>query len=283
MAWPSAEKALAPVHDAAPFSFEEETKLLHEWQKELYKTVMNEIHLALISLGCKIHDALLQIDKEKEQHIPKTYISETNTSIDDSTSAIQPAVSPVILVRIKQEEDLCCDDQNGLDHLAPHNSPSRGVLDVLYTVKGDENQPSKGFTEMHSRRSTASLSTAVPAPMPICSLSPKLHTETQSQERHEGRSTGSGTTTRKQVGGNYVQCNNGVPFKSVTGKSEAKMLHYSKKATHIQSQVNTVFHLSMGLEGRKFNMTQTVNTSKKKPFEESVKYSVECGTEDYLV
>ncbi|XP_078511763.1 uncharacterized protein LOC144770855 isoform X2 [Lissotriton helveticus] len=266
MAWHSTEEALAPFHDAAPYSFEEETKLLHEWQKELYKTLMNEIQLALVSLGCKIQNALLQIDKEKEPHVPQTHTSEANTYAADFTSTVQPAVSPVVLVRIKHEEDLYCDDQDTLDPLGPGISPSAGVSDVIYTIKGDEHQNLKGCTEMNStsctkpsstghpmvaysvehdtiayqnsgRRDTISSHSYIPAPIPICSLSPELHTEPQSQERREERSTGSGITTRKQIDGNYVQCNNEVPFKSIAGKSEAKMLQYSKKAMHIESRV----------------------------------------------
>lgn len=266
MAWHSTEKALAPFHDAAPYSFEEETKLLHEWQKELYKTVMNEIHLALISMGCKIHNALLQIDKEKEPHMPKSHTSEANNYEDDFTSTTQPAVSPVILVRIKHEEDLYCGDQNASDPVGPGNSPSRGVSDVLYTIKGDEHQNLQGSTEMNSTKCTKPSSTGqavvaysvendtiayqtsgrrndvgsptyAPAPIPISSLSPELHAEPQSQERREERSTGSETTTRKQIDGNYVRSNNEVPFKSIAGKSEVQMLQYSEKATHIQSQV----------------------------------------------
>ncbi|XP_069499226.1 uncharacterized protein [Ambystoma mexicanum] len=38
-------------HDASAYFSEEEWKLLQEWQKELYRNVMKEIHQALVSLG----------------------------------------------------------------------------------------------------------------------------------------------------------------------------------------------------------------------------------------
>ncbi|XP_078525361.1 uncharacterized protein LOC144798392 isoform X2 [Lissotriton helveticus] len=38
-------------HDASAYFSKEEWKLLHDWQKELYRNVMKEIHQALISLG----------------------------------------------------------------------------------------------------------------------------------------------------------------------------------------------------------------------------------------
>ncbi|XP_078500936.1 uncharacterized protein LOC144755652 isoform X5 [Lissotriton helveticus] len=44
-------KVPVTLSDAATYFPEEEWKLLHEWQKELYRNVMNEIHQALISLG----------------------------------------------------------------------------------------------------------------------------------------------------------------------------------------------------------------------------------------
>ncbi|XP_069460841.1 zinc finger protein 2-like isoform X2 [Ambystoma mexicanum] len=45
------DKVSSIFHNAAALFSEEEWKLLHEWQKELYTNVMNEIHQALISLG----------------------------------------------------------------------------------------------------------------------------------------------------------------------------------------------------------------------------------------
>ena len=44
------------IQDAFAWFSKEEWKLLQEWQKELYRNVMKEIHQALISLG---NDTLL--------------------------------------------------------------------------------------------------------------------------------------------------------------------------------------------------------------------------------
>ncbi|XP_078500168.1 uncharacterized protein LOC144755273 isoform X2 [Lissotriton helveticus] len=55
-------------HDASAYFSEEEWTVLQEWQKELYRNVMKEIHQALISLGPLITTAVCSVRaKEKEE------------------------------------------------------------------------------------------------------------------------------------------------------------------------------------------------------------------------
>ncbi|XP_069468161.1 zinc finger protein 282-like isoform X3 [Ambystoma mexicanum] len=58
-------------HDASACFSDEEWKLLQDWQKELYKNVMKEIHQALISLGPLIATTVSSLRaKEKEELYP---------------------------------------------------------------------------------------------------------------------------------------------------------------------------------------------------------------------
>ncbi|XP_069499024.1 uncharacterized protein [Ambystoma mexicanum] len=68
MSQPDADLAHVAFQDAAVYFSEEEWKLLQDWQKELYRNVMNEIHQALISLGPLIATTICSLRaKEKEE------------------------------------------------------------------------------------------------------------------------------------------------------------------------------------------------------------------------
>ncbi|XP_063771007.1 uncharacterized protein LOC134908811 [Pseudophryne corroboree] len=84
---------------AASFS-PEEWGVLEDWQKELYKNVMREIHSALQAMGYKIvnADVLLKVkDDECKKNCPAD-------DCPDSTRGGGQSVSPDILLRIKHDE-----------------------------------------------------------------------------------------------------------------------------------------------------------------------------------
>ncbi|KAJ1097836.1 hypothetical protein NDU88_002952 [Pleurodeles waltl] len=65
------EKAPVTFNDVADSFSEEEWNLLHEWQKELYNTVMKEIHQAMLALGPLIANSVFSLrSKEKEEPCP---------------------------------------------------------------------------------------------------------------------------------------------------------------------------------------------------------------------
>lgn len=93
------EKSLIPgrgvvtFHDVAAYFSAKEWGRLEEWQKELYKNVMREIHAALEGMGYKIlnGDVLLKIkDEESEKKTPEP-------------EEAPGGVSPDILLRIKHD------------------------------------------------------------------------------------------------------------------------------------------------------------------------------------
>ncbi|XP_069482296.1 zinc finger protein 514-like isoform X2 [Ambystoma mexicanum] len=89
---------------AACFS-EEEWKLLHEWQKEMYSTVMKEIHQALISLGPLIAASIFSLSsKEKEDFSPpEPKDPERRHSTDHSPG--DTTINAEVLFRTKIEEN----------------------------------------------------------------------------------------------------------------------------------------------------------------------------------
>ncbi|XP_069093003.1 zinc finger protein 773-like isoform X2 [Pleurodeles waltl] len=60
------DKAPITFQDVAAYFSDEEWKLLHEWQKELYRNVMKEIHQALVSLGPLIATSIFSLRAEKK-------------------------------------------------------------------------------------------------------------------------------------------------------------------------------------------------------------------------
>ncbi|XP_069482287.1 zinc finger protein 34-like [Ambystoma mexicanum] len=68
MSWQDADEVT--FHDVSAYFSEEEWKLLHEWQKNLYRNVMKEIHQALISLGPLITTTVVSL-RAKETEEPR--------------------------------------------------------------------------------------------------------------------------------------------------------------------------------------------------------------------
>ncbi|XP_069499263.1 zinc finger protein 583-like isoform X2 [Ambystoma mexicanum] len=69
--WKDMAEAPVSFHDPSSCFSDQEWKLLQEWQKELYRNVMKEIHQALISLGPLIASTVFSlITKEKEELMP---------------------------------------------------------------------------------------------------------------------------------------------------------------------------------------------------------------------
>ncbi|XP_069469849.1 zinc finger protein 547-like isoform X1 [Ambystoma mexicanum] len=110
-------------YDASAYFSEEEWKHLQQWQKELYRNVMKEIHQALISLGPLIAATVCSLRTKENEH-PRDVESQTyarrlgfNNSSEESMS------NPDVLLKIKNEESL---------HLnRPQDSEQRKANDFL--------------------------------------------------------------------------------------------------------------------------------------------------------
>ncbi|XP_069464096.1 zinc finger protein 124 isoform X5 [Ambystoma mexicanum] len=99
-------KVPVSFRDVAACFSEEEWSLLHVWQKELYRTVMNEIHQALISLGPLIASSIFSLKaNENEDLCPMKHQSSVARHGIDKT--VEMFTKTDILCGINREEHLC--------------------------------------------------------------------------------------------------------------------------------------------------------------------------------
>ncbi|XP_069093011.1 zinc finger protein 436-like isoform X2 [Pleurodeles waltl] len=125
------DKAPVTFQDVAACFSEEEWKLLHEWQKELYRNVMKEIHQALISLGPLIATSVFSLKaNEKEDTYPiEDPDFEKRYSIQNSPG--RSAELPVVSFQIKEEVEtypvVYLDSESGESASSPTGFPSLSV------------------------------------------------------------------------------------------------------------------------------------------------------------
>ncbi|XP_078544499.1 uncharacterized protein LOC144829329 isoform X2 [Lissotriton helveticus] len=133
-------RASVTFHNVAVYFSEKEWKLLKEWQKELYKDVMKEIHEALLSMGHTIlnRELVLQV-KGKDDICCRVH---QHSRDQDKSKNITPVASPDVLFQITHEEDFnfsdhpCSEEE---DHLHSATAEKEPVShDVAFIVKKEE-------------------------------------------------------------------------------------------------------------------------------------------------
>ncbi|XP_069500297.1 zinc finger protein 684-like [Ambystoma mexicanum] len=103
---PNSEEVV--FHDVSACFSEEEWKLLHEWQKELYRNVMKEIHQALTSLGPLIATTVFKLSAKETQEVVVTdqeHTLQRHATHDSPGDVI--LTRPGMLLRIHTDEELC--------------------------------------------------------------------------------------------------------------------------------------------------------------------------------
>lgn len=136
MSWEDSDKAPFTFHDVAACFSEDEWKLLHKWQKELYRNVMMEIHQALNSLGPLIAASIFSLrGKENDDVCPlDSPDPEESHSIHNFTNGA--VVNPGVLCGVNRQETL---------HLKSHkDTDGRAKSDRLST----EEETSASWTEL---------------------------------------------------------------------------------------------------------------------------------------
>ncbi|XP_029452834.1 zinc finger protein 398-like isoform X2 [Rhinatrema bivittatum] len=93
--------------DVAAYFLEGEWYILGEWQKELYKKIIKEIHGILMSRGYSIvnPDVVFKIKKEDEKYFTQHCEWEGKENRNDPSLSL-PVVTSVFLLSVNQEEDL---------------------------------------------------------------------------------------------------------------------------------------------------------------------------------
>lgn len=94
-------------HDVAAYFSDEEWKLLHEWQKELYNNVMKEIHQTLVSLGPLIAASVFSLSPKGKHEMVITDPPDTerrNSSIGPPPMTGDTITSPDLLLKIQRED-----------------------------------------------------------------------------------------------------------------------------------------------------------------------------------
>ncbi|XP_029463179.1 zinc finger protein 530-like [Rhinatrema bivittatum] len=160
-------QASVTFHDVAVYFSEEEWQLLEEWQKELYRNVMMEIHGALISLGYGIlnPDVLFRFKKEEESYYRDQQKSKGKERVVDLSTGY-PNISPDILLRIKHEAGPCRRDQHMSEERERINS-STVVPDCLGT-KPDHSSVTVTQEELYFQDPGDSVTTGTMTVPPSC-------------------------------------------------------------------------------------------------------------------
>nr|XP_033816320.1 zinc finger protein 2-like [Geotrypetes seraphini] len=101
------DQTLVTFKDVAAYFLEVEWNILGEWQKELYKKVIKEVHGILLSRGYSIvnPDVIFRIKKEDENYFTQHFEWEGKGNPHDPLKSL-PIVTSVFSLSVKQEEDL---------------------------------------------------------------------------------------------------------------------------------------------------------------------------------
>ncbi|KAJ1204802.1 hypothetical protein NDU88_000240 [Pleurodeles waltl] len=165
MARRQSDKIPVTSYDAASLFSEEEWKLLHEWQKDLYKNVMTEIHQALIALGpliattvftlrAKEKEDLCHLDQEDCHLRQNIYCSPRSMSLPSDDGLNRGQVSEVCLV----------DHRDGSDGLERSPDLRSGHEDGIITLNiKEEEEFYPVFHQEYERRENINCSTGSPS------------------------------------------------------------------------------------------------------------------------
>nr|XP_033800938.1 zinc finger protein 2 homolog isoform X2 [Geotrypetes seraphini] len=151
-------------HDVAVYFSEEEWQLLEEWQKELYRNVMKEIHGALISLGYTILNSEVYFRIREESGMCfKADDSERSKGIKECTTSY-PGVIPDVLLRIKEENNEYYTSQHISEGWNVNNCPI--AAEDPFSIKQEEEIHPTQYCDIERREQPNSCITSIPTASP---------------------------------------------------------------------------------------------------------------------
>ncbi|XP_069093020.1 zinc finger protein 182-like isoform X1 [Pleurodeles waltl] len=137
--------------DVASCFSDEEWKLLHEWQKELYKNVMNEIHQALIALGPVIATSVFSLRAKEKDDLCSVSNPDSKRRRSDNNSPSCQITNPDTLVRVNISEEADIWDpqetarRTDIEEVASYGYPPIHP-DVLLQMQQEEEMDSRDWS-----------------------------------------------------------------------------------------------------------------------------------------
>ncbi|XP_069509267.1 zinc finger protein 583-like isoform X2 [Ambystoma mexicanum] len=101
MSWAHSDEAQVTFQGASAYFSDEEWMLLHEWQKELYRNVMKEIHQALISLGPLIATTVCSLRNKEKDEIRSMITQSCDRGSNSQSDAMH---DPTVLLKMNKDE-----------------------------------------------------------------------------------------------------------------------------------------------------------------------------------
>ncbi|XP_069509265.1 uncharacterized protein [Ambystoma mexicanum] len=113
--------------DASIYFSREEWTLLHEWQKDLYRSVMKEIHQALMSLGPLIATTVCSLRAKESQELAHMDILYNDNRPAGNWSSGDKTTNLNELLRISREDNLHLDNPPATEEKERNNCLSAGI------------------------------------------------------------------------------------------------------------------------------------------------------------
>ncbi|XP_078538256.1 uncharacterized protein LOC144823533 isoform X1 [Lissotriton helveticus] len=216
------DKAPVTFYDVAAGFSEGEWKLLHEWQKELYKNVMNDIQQALIYLGPLIASSVFSLRENKDVCFMHHEESERRQNISQSPGF--PSPNRQSLFRM-EEEGL----RDSIDHLGVEVKESSTRPNSVVSLRIKEEEDSYAiddqFTELTENLS-GHASDPVFTPIFSQSLKTKGRTKFHKGPEPKRRTTvGLGSGSKEEGDGYLEACTEKtIAINALPGKTRLKVL-----------------------------------------------------------
>ncbi|XP_078540044.1 uncharacterized protein LOC144825008 isoform X1 [Lissotriton helveticus] len=221
--------------DVAAYFSAEEWKLLHEWQKELYKNVMKEIQQAFLSLGPLIATAVFSLrDSEEEERCPlnnrrhKRRINNNCSTRYPSPNAyngssMQEEAAVTVASHLREADEIC---------IEPSSEDMVVVPDASLMIKEEEDA---NGTDHQGSEQNDDLSRRA-----VVSFSIKEEEDPFAHDHMEtiSRTTGYGSMNKERdVTFSAVCSENTNPFATISSKAKMKILQKLDQGTHSGSQL----------------------------------------------
>ncbi|XP_069482313.1 zinc finger protein 211-like isoform X2 [Ambystoma mexicanum] len=158
-----AEKVPVTFQDIAACFSEEEWKLLHDWQKELYENVMKEINQALMSLGPLIATSVFSLRAREKQDLYPVINQDSErrhaTALPGrDTYGGDPILDYDNVLRIEQELVSNLKEHHNADVGESIHSPSSGVEPIFPIVSFNiKEEDDSTFTAKHNCETRGSI------------------------------------------------------------------------------------------------------------------------------